>query len=132
MASVIPDIDLLFFYFVDHRQTLHHDYWTHLPIFWLCAWAVVLLLNLFLKNRMLLYASTIFFANIFLHLLLDTFAAGIPWLAPFSWNAFVLVTVPARYPLWIENFVFHWTFLVELAIVSWAAIALAKEQKPPV
>ncbi|WEJ09073.1 hypothetical protein [Sinorhizobium prairiense] len=33
--SVLPDLDLLYFFLGDGRRTPHHDYWTHLPIFWL-------------------------------------------------------------------------------------------------
>lgn len=128
VASVFPDIDLLYFYFVDHQRTLHHEYWTHLPIFWAAIWLAVLLVNFFVKSRKVFLVSTIFLANIFLHLILDSFAAGITWLYPFSRTSFALVTVPARYPFWIESFVFHWTFLVEIAIVVWALAMWLRER----
>ena len=34
VGSVLPDIDLLAFYFVDNRAHHHHDYLTHRPILW--------------------------------------------------------------------------------------------------
>ena len=34
-ASLLPDLDMFYFYLIDHGQHLHHGYWTHLPIFWL-------------------------------------------------------------------------------------------------
>lgn len=128
-AGVLPDLDLIYFYLIDHRRTLHHEYWIHLPVFWFAIWIVALVANLFVKGRKLYLVSTIFLANIFLHLALDTFAAGITWLYPFSRASFVLVTVPARYSSWIASFVFHWTFLVELAIVLWALAVILVENR---
>ncbi len=126
LASILPDFDLPYFYLIDHRQTLHHEYWIHLPIFWLSVSFLAVLIFFFTKNRRFLLISTIFLANIFLHLILDTFVAGILWLYPFSHVSLRLFTVPARYPFWGENFAFHWTFLVEIAIILWAFIVLIK------
>ncbi len=129
LASILPDFDLLYFYLIDHRQTLHHEYWIHLPLFWLTIWVAVIIVNAVVKSRKLFLASTIFLANIFLHLILDSFAAGILWLYPFMDTAFVMIHVPDRYPSWIGNFFFHWSFLVEVAIVLWAAIVLVRNRK---
>ncbi|MBI5654037.1 metal-dependent hydrolase [Candidatus Uhrbacteria bacterium] len=128
-ASILPDSDLVYFYFIDNRQTLHHEYWIHLPIFWLTVWIAVLVVNLLAKSRKLSIVSTIFLANIFLHLILDTFAAGILWLYPLWDKSFVLIDVPARYSSWVENFIFHWSFLVEILIFIWASAVLLKERK---
>ncbi|MFA5185006.1 MAG: metal-dependent hydrolase [Patescibacteria group bacterium] len=129
LASILPDFDLLYFYLIDHRQTLHHEYWIHLPLFWLTIWVAVIIVNAVVKSRKFFLVSTIFLANIFLHLMLDTFAAGILWLYPFMDTDFVMVHVPDRYPCWIGNFFFHWSFLVEISIVLWAAIVLVRGQK---
>lgn len=128
MASIFPDIDLLYFYFVDHRQTLHHEYWTHLPLFWATAWIATLIILLFLKNTRVLLPIGIFFTNIFLHLALDTFTGGISWLAPFLQTKIFLVHVPHRYPSWVLSFLLNWTFLIEIAIVVWAMVVLRKER----
>jgi len=128
LASVLPDFDLLYFYLVDHRQTLHHEYWIHLPVHWLSISLLAVVLLLFTKNRKYFLISTIFLGNIFLHLLLDTFVAGILWLYPFSRASFHLATVPARYPFWVENFAFHWTFMVEIIIIIWALVEFWKSQ----
>jgi inner membrane protein len=37
LGSVFPDIDMLYFHFVDGRQTHHHAYITHWPLFWAVA-----------------------------------------------------------------------------------------------
>ncbi len=129
VASVLPDIDLLYFYFVDHRQTLHHEYWTHLPIFWLTLWAFVTIGNLHFKSRGVSTIAQIFFLNVLLHLVLDTFAGGISWLYPLSSHSFFFVTVPATHAFWMFSFITHWSFLVELAITVWAIVAFVKSKK---
>ncbi len=128
IASIFPDIDLLFFYFIDNRQTLHHHYWTHLPLFWFSVWAALVIASFALKHRALRVIATIIFANTLLHLLLDTFVGGINWLYPFIDYDLFLITVPATHAFWVWSFVFHWSFLVELIIFA-AAIALYFSRK---
>lgn len=128
VASVLPDIDLLYFYFIDHRQTLHHEYWTHLPIFWLTLWVAITIGNRYFKNRIVSIVLLIFFSNVFLHLILDTFVGGISWLYPWSSKSFFLVTVPAAHTFWAFSFLTHWSFLVELAIIVWAAAVLLRSK----
>lgn len=129
LASILPDFDLLYFYFVDNKQTLHHDYWIHVPFYWLCiGLATFVCLSLFRQSH-LFGAATIFFANIFLHLFLDTIAGGIAWLYPLSEHSFFLVTVPARYQPWYLSFVFHWTFLLETGVIIWAIVIRIRKRK---
>jgi hypothetical protein len=33
LGALMPDIDMLYFHLVDHRQHHHHSYFTHFPIF---------------------------------------------------------------------------------------------------
>ena len=33
-GALTPDLDMLYFYFVDQRQHHHHTYWSHYPIVW--------------------------------------------------------------------------------------------------
>ena len=63
-----------------------------------------------------------------LHMFLDSFAAEIYWLKPFSDMHLNVVEVPARYGWWVWNFVFHWTFAVELAICLVAAAVLVRKR----
>ena len=62
-------------------------------------------------------------ANVLLHLLMDSIAADIRWLYPFSDLRVNLVHVPAPYKPWYLNFLFHWTFVAELLIVLLATVA---------
>lgn len=117
VASVLPDFDLLYFYFIDNRQHNHHTYWMHWPLFWLGCTSVLLLTGLAFRWRWLVKAAVIVGMVTQLHMALDTVAGGIMWLAPLSHESFVLVTVENRYQDWVHNFLLHWTFLLELLIV---------------
>jgi len=124
VASVLPDTDLLWFYLVDNRQTVHHSYVFHWPLFWVacaaCAWAVARMMH---RPRLYPFIG-IALACLLLHMVLDSIAAEILWLKPFAELEVNLVQVPACYGWWVWNFVLHWTFLLELAIVLAAGIAL--------
>ncbi len=114
VGSVIPDLDMLRFLFVDHGAVHHHSYITHNPFFWLGF-----LLFSFFKHRRLF--SGLAFGGL-LHMLLDTFTGPIRW----GDGAFSLtgpmIEVPATQSHWVLSFIFYWTFLVELAIVALAVL----------
>ncbi|WP_166418827.1 metal-dependent hydrolase [Cochlodiniinecator piscidefendens] len=113
LGSILPDFDLIFFYFVDNRSIHHHHYWVHIPAFW----ALIAMFALpLLAWRGWFGTGLIFFAAIFLHLLLDTIVGGIQWAAPFSDHLYRFTEVPARYGNWVLSFVLHWTFLLELVV----------------
>lgn len=120
LASLLPDIDLVYFYALDHRQNLHHGYWIHLPVYWLMISLSALAIIHLTKKREYYSALIIFSANLFLHLILDTIVGKIQWLYPFSSQTFYLFDVPAKYDFWVYNFIFHWTFLLEIGVIVWA------------
>ena len=122
IGGILPDLDLIWFYLVDHRTLHHHHYWVHVPAFW---GLIALLFVAVQKWLPSLWKSCgwAFFLAIFVHLILDTVAGDIKWLWPRSDQFFHLVAVPARFDNWILNFVLHPVFLLEIAI--WAvAISL--------
>ncbi|MCV6593868.1 MAG: metal-dependent hydrolase [Silicimonas sp.] len=116
IAAILPDVDLLWFYLIDDRSVHHHKYWFHIPLFWaliaLATWPVA-------RRAGIVSLYCLFFGVLLLHMALDTIVGGIAWLQPFSDHLITLVTVPAVQDHWVLNFVFHWTFLLELLI--WAA-----------
>ncbi|UCH72937.1 MAG: metal-dependent hydrolase [Rhodospirillales bacterium] len=120
LASVLPDIDLLYFHAIDGRRTLHHDYWTHIPVFWLIAAAAAVALFRIARMPVPWPAIAVLLCGIFLHLVLDTVTGGIAWLYPFGAGKFALIDVPARFDRWVWNFVLHWSFLLEITILAWA------------
>ena len=129
VAGVLPDLDMVRFYLVDDRQFVHHSYWTHLPYCWAmlaAAWFIVAAAR---RSTAARAAGTFFFANILLHLLLDTVVGKICWLAPFEDRGFALFAVPSGHSFWVANFVLHWSFVFELAIVLWAAWEFATRRR---
>jgi len=123
-ASVLPDVDLLYFYLIDGRNTVHHDYWTHIPAFWPALAMLTAAVLLLARARVPWRDFAVVLAGVLLHLLLDTVAGGIAWLYPWDATRIVLVEVPARYDWWVWSFVLHWSFLPEVAIAAWAAVEL--------
>ena len=117
-CSVLPDLDLLWFYLVDDRAIHHHRYWVHVPFFWACVAAVLLPLAWRTAFRQ---AAVLGLSAIFLHLLLDTIAGGIMWLYPLDATLFQFAVVPPAYDHFMISFLLHWTFLME--IVVWLAAA---------
>lgn len=129
LASIFPDLDIFYFYFVDHRQNLHHGYWIHIPFYWLIisvfTFAVLTLWN----KKEYYFAALIFFSNVFLHLFLDTIVGKIEWLYPFSSRSIYFFDVPAVHSFWLYNFIFHWTFLFEVAVIAWAVIIFVRRKQ---
>lgn len=116
--SLWPDLDLLYFYLIDKKSTLHHFYFPHIPAFLLLACCLIPVLKAFKisSNRLNIYY--LFLINWFVHLILDTVSGGINWLYPFSDKLWVLINIPANYSHWIISFVLHWSFLIEISIVA--------------
>jgi inner membrane protein len=123
-GSIFPDLDLLYFFTIDQRQHHHHSYWTHIPFFWLAVYVAIIPWILLFRLQKAFVILTVLFFNIIVHLLLDTVTGGIYWAEPFNSNYFQIINVDARYDNWMLNFVLHWSFLIEVAIVIIACRAL--------
>lgn len=109
VASVAPDLDLLYFYGVDH-SVHHHSFPTHWPLLWLAVAASVLFVAAIRRSRVLALGSGFVGVGALLHLALDSVAGSVRWLAPWSDLETTLIGVPAQYSSWILSFVTHWTF----------------------
>lgn len=130
-ASVLPDLDLIWFYLVDDRQSVHHAYLFHWPLFWIALAGLALIGARLARWQAAVPFVLVALAALLLHLALDSIAAGIAWAAPFSDFEINLVEVPARHGWWVWNFVLHWTFALELAILAAAAGALWRDARRP-
>jgi inner membrane protein len=128
VCSVLPDLDLAWFYLVDDRQTEHHEYVTHWPLFWAGAAALLWVVPWGQRRPAAHAAICVGLTCLLLHMVLDSFAASIFWLAPFSDAHLNAVVVPARFDWWVWNFVLHWTFAIEIAICL-AAVAVALHRR---
>lgn len=118
ICSVLPDFDLLYFYTIDNRQHLHHSYWTHIPITWSVVAGLAYLIGRWVFHKRFGVFCLILLMNTWLHLILDTVAGGIYWLYPFSPTNFQWLNITASYDWWVLNYIFHWTFMLELCIIS--------------
>lgn len=129
VASVLPDLDLVWFYLVNDRQNPHHDFLFHWPLFWVAVAALASLPAMLSGRRRLLPFIGVALACLSLHMVLDSIAAEIAWFAPFSDRRLELVTVPARYDGWVWNFILHWTFVLEVVICGAAAAVFVRRIK---
>lgn len=125
-GALAPDLDLLYFYLVDHRRTPHHLYWPHFPIVWFALLAASGVWLALARRKGAAALAFIFCVGGVGHLLLDTIVGDIYWGAPFLWQPVSLFTVPALYQPWWLNFFLHWSFGFELAILVWAIVLARK------
>lgn len=128
LGAVMPDIDLVWFYLVDHRQHHHHQYFTHYPIVWLLLLLASLVWMKF-KPASGTLALVFSFGGLG-HMLLDTIVGDIWWLAPFYDQSFSFFEVhPGFHPWWL-NFILHWSFALELLLVAGAFCLFRKSKHP--
>jgi len=120
IGSVLPDIDLIYFYLISNRSIGHHAYWTHIPIFWLALTTSVFLASRIAGRPQWGGAALFLCVNVLLHLALDTVAAPIKWLYPWSNEWFQSIQIPRHHSWWVFNYLTHWTMLLELTITGCA------------
>jgi inner membrane protein len=121
-ASVLPDLDVLFYHLDANHPSGHHAYWTHMPLFWLCVTLALLLIAWRLGRRDLFALVLVVGVNALLHVILDTPTGYIQWLAPWSDAPVGYVEIPNRYRLWPLNFFLHWTFALEIGVIVAAGL----------
>lgn len=119
-GAIAPDLDMVYFHLVDHRQHHHHSYFSHYPIVWLALLAASVAWLFLAKRKASAAYAAIFSLNGFAHLFFDTIVGDIWWFAPWGNEPFAFFTVPALYQPWWLNFILHWSFGLELAILVWA------------
>lgn len=121
-GSIAPDLDMFYFHLVDGGRVHHHKYFSHYPVLWLAliVIAAALCRGIAVQKKVGIY-GLIFAVAGFCHLILDTVVGDIWWFAPFVDQPFAFATVPALYRPWWLSFIFHWSFLLEIAVFAWAA-----------
>ncbi len=132
IGAIAPDIDMLYFHLVDHRQHHHHSYVSHFPIVWFSLVLLSFLWVRWAKNKYYAVLACIFSVNGFVHLFLDTLVGDVWWFAPFIDRSFAFFSVPVLYKLWWLNFLLHWSFAVELAILVWALYLWRQPLRRPI
>ncbi len=122
IGSVLPDIDMLWFYLIDHGSTHHHSYLTHRP----AIWAALTLFGLAIRRPMIIALGL----GALVHMCLDSIVGAIAWGWPFTNANAPLIKVPATHENWALSFLFHWTFLVEIVLLVTAASLAAYSNWP--
>lgn len=118
-GAIFPDLDLFYFYFIDARAVHHHYYFFHWPLPFLCIGLISVLIYFntkLIKIKKFALVCALFCLAVMLHIVLDTFVGDIWWFMPFIDQSYALFHVPAVQSHWILNFVFHWSFIVEIMI----------------
>ena len=127
LGAVLPDFDMIWFWFVDH-SVHHHRFWPHIPAVW--AGIAAITLPLAHKLRPAWFAPLAMgFAGVLLHLILDTWVGDVMWLWPYSDTFIHLFTVPATQSHWVLSFLLHWTALAELAVILVAALVFFRTER---
>ncbi len=116
VGSIAPDLDMLWFVLVDGGAVHHHSYLTHRP----ALWFMVLVGALMVRSKAFIGVGL----GALLHVSLDTIAGSIVWGWPIWPEPVTLVHVPPTHDHWVQSFLAHWTFRVELAILATAAFVL--------
>jgi inner membrane protein len=117
VGGIFPDIDLLFNTIFKTIVASHHDYFTHIPAFWLCMWGIGAAIGKVRGDRRIGALATIFCVSAIIHLVLDTVTGTIYWLYPFSRVSVNIFEVTDVHIWWVKNYLYHWTFLIEIGIV---------------
>ncbi|MBI3561800.1 MAG: metal-dependent hydrolase [Gammaproteobacteria bacterium] len=130
IASILPDSDYIYYHLVDQQQHFHHSYWTHIPLFWVAYYVLTLGLIASVGQRHWITIAHVFFLNVLLHCVLDSSSGGILWLYPWDQHYYRLARVPLHHPPRFGDFFWHWTFLLEVAIIMFAALVALKIFRP--
>lgn len=125
VGSVLPDLDLLWFYLVDHGAVHHHRYVPHIPL----LWGAVLVVGLALRRAFSAgdVLTGLGVGGLF-HVVLDTAVGHIMWLWPWSDEMWAIWTVTRRFEPWWLNFLLHESFGLEIALCL-AALMVWKKSK---
>ena len=110
IGATFPDLDLIWFYFIDDRAFHHHRYWVHAPGFALACSAILLAIT------RLHPVAVAFAAGWALQILLDAPVGELMWFWPITDHLFVPIEVSATRSHWILSILTHWSVILELAV----------------
>jgi hypothetical protein len=126
VGAICPDFDFIYHIFIDSDRTSHHKYITHLPLFWMGLWGVLFAIGQWRKDRSFCAVVTTFCASAVLHLAFDTLTGKVYWFAPISRAGLNIFKVADVNVWWVKNYVYHWTFLIEVAITTVAMVVFLR------
>lgn len=132
LGSIAPDLDIFYFYFIDHKQHNHHSYWSHYPILWFPL--LIICYFLYQSKKLKHHQNTLLYATLFsfmgcVHLILDSIGGGIWWLAPFKNKAYSIFSTNGQYDIWWFYLIFSKVFIIELLITAFALFLWRKDKR---
>lgn len=122
IGAILPDVDFIYHLFFDPNKTPHHSYITHMPILWISLTVLSIVTGKLFKNSNFTIVSVTACLSALLHLVCDTITGVIYWLYPLNNKAFNVFSVSDIHIWWVQNYLSHWTFLIEIAIVFLAMV----------
>lgn len=129
LFSIAPDFDLAYFHLIDNRQHPHHSYWSHIPFYWITFYAVLFVPCYTWLGKKGIRLLTVVLICGLLHMSLDSVASGIKWLYPLETGYHGIWRIPAIHDWWVANYLFHWTFLIELVITVTAVVVFYRDRE---
>jgi len=126
IGGIMPDFDFVYHVFIDSDKTSHHAYITHMPVFWFSLMLISAIGGRLLKKPFFSAVSITLFSAALLHLVCDTLTGEIYWLYPFSMHPFNVFSVHGTYIWWVHNYMYHWTFFIEITIVTSAMVVFLR------
>jgi inner membrane protein len=126
IGGIMPDFDFAYHVFIDSDRTPHHAYITHMPVFWISLIILSVIAGRLFKKPYFSAISIAMYGAALLHLVCDTLTGEIYWLYPFSMHPFNVFSVHGTYIWWVHNYMYHWTFLIEIAIVTAAMVVFLR------
>jgi inner membrane protein len=126
IGGIMPDFDFVYHVFIDSDRTPHHSYITHMPFFWICMMSLLIITGKLLKKPFFSAVSITLCSAALLHLICDTVTGPIYWLYPFNMHPFNVFSVSGKYIWWVHNYMYHWTFIIEMTIVTIAMVVFLR------
>ena len=119
-GAIAPDTDYLYLELFDSLNQNHHSYFTHYPFFWITLLLLsVLWLNLNRHSQNPVMA-VLFSLGGLCHMVLDTIANQIYWLAPRTYDSFGLEMLFRAYAPALTQNTPDWEYIIEYIIIVWA------------
>ena len=129
VASVLPDFDFAYYLLFNQTGSSHRNYLSHYSMVYLTIAILFIIIYLFYKKRWLKAGIIIVFANIFVHLVLDTVFVGVKWLWPFYDHLIGIYNVNFTGGILVENYFVSWYWYLEIVLWILAIVSVAISYK---
>lgn len=148
VGSVLPDLDMLYWFWVD-RSLDHHLFYTHIPAVYCLLIPIFVLCRQFKQTRFIGNLLLTLWLALLSHAILDTVVSGILWTFPFTgidashlihlvdkeqipkvvnpYHVYVDV-MGLKLEGWVLNLMLHWSALIEYVLCGVAFTLYTKRK----